>query len=377
MFDPGERVPSLDQDQNALVPINGHPYTPKLMKYPPRPLCPLLALSIIASPLACADPGRSGQTAMVIGLMSDDMNIVLERLHITTAVAGKPATDETLDHLEHGDGFGPPPWWPKEIRLEPGEGGDDAEVSVQIEGYLNQNQFPESQFPGVDLWPGLSPDDPDFSTKRLLIRRLARKRFIPGQDSLLRITLENKCSRVIFGPYLEGPVCDPPMTCIGGACRPDDADKLEPYVPNWATGAPDDCKPAGATSPVLELGTGETSFLPIADGQTLSLVTGPQGGHHLWISLRMKGIQQVGSITTITSVQPGTNLAGPATKFAMAFSPETDGFCKLDGLRYQLDVTGDIASFLGKPLDIMAAVTPPSGPSASAVAHVVVDATVQ
>jgi len=335
----------------------------------------LLTLGIALSPLSCADASASGQTAMVVGLMSDDMDIMLERLHISTKVAGKPATFEVLDSLEHGPNFGPPPWWPKEIRLIPGAAANDAEVSVEVFGYLNSNLSPEIEFPGVDLWPGLAPNDPDFATNRLLIRRLARKHFIPGETSLLRITLENKCSRVIFGPFLEGPVCDPPSTCVGGACRPDDSDSLEPYVPNWATGAPDICNPADAGPPVLELGTGETAFTPITDGQTLKLVTGPQGGHHLWISLRIKNLQQVGSTTTITAVEPTTNLAAPTTKFAMAFSPDTAGFCKLNGLRYQLDAAGSLAPFLGKPLDLTVLVSPPTGPSASAQAHIVVDAT--
>jgi hypothetical protein len=326
------------------------------------------------TPSETPETPEAGETAMVIGLLSDDMDIILERLHITTSIDGMQVTDETLDNLEHGETFGPPPWYPKEIRLTPGAARKDAEVAVQIEGYLNSNLAPETEFPGVDLWPGVAPDDPDFARKRLLFRRLARKRFIPGETSLLRITLENKCSRIIFGPYLEGPICNAPETCIGGACLPDDSDALVPYARDWATSAPDTCKPANGGPPQVLVGSGQAAFAPLTDGQTLTLEEGPQGGHHLWISLRVKGLKQAGSITTITAVQPGTNLAAPKAKFAMAFSEETGGFCKLYGLRYQLDAGGDLAPFLGKPLDLQVEVAEPGGLSASAAAHIIIDA---
>ena len=57
--------------------------------------------------------------------------------------------------------------------------------------------------------------------------------------------------------------------------------------------------------------------------------------------------------TTITGVQPGANLAAPATAFVFTFDPDEGGYCKLYGLRYQLDNGGiDWHQFLGKPLDL-------------------------
>lgn len=39
----------------------------------------------------------------------------------------------------------------------------------------------------------------------------------------------------------------------------------------------------------VELGVGETAFEPIVGEPTLSLIAGPQGGHHVWISVRVDG----------------------------------------------------------------------------------------
>jgi hypothetical protein len=47
--------------------------------------------------------------------------------------------------------------------------------------------------------------------------------------------------------------------------------------------------PAGGP-PSLELGTGATSFQSVTDGQALSIVHGPQGGIHLFVAGRCRGL---------------------------------------------------------------------------------------
>ncbi|MBO6934191.1 MAG: hypothetical protein JJ863_04430 [Deltaproteobacteria bacterium] len=42
----------------------------------------------------------------------------------------------------------------------------------------------------------------------------------------------------------------------------------------------------------VEIGTGETGFEPVADEQSVPLVFGPQGGHHVWISFRVTGFER-------------------------------------------------------------------------------------
>ncbi|MCP4804013.1 MAG: hypothetical protein GY913_19340 [Proteobacteria bacterium] len=58
-----------------------------------------------------------------------------------------------------------------------------------------------------------------------------------------------------------------------------------------ACGPRDPCERAAAYEPVVELGIGEDAFLPVQDGDTLQAEFGPQGGHHVWISLRSTGLE--------------------------------------------------------------------------------------
>lgn len=53
-------------------------------------------------------------------------------------------------------------------------------------------------------------------------------------------------------------------------------------------GSPSDSVPD--LSPEIELGTGETAFEPLADGDTIYIVYGPQGGYHFTVSMNVQGI---------------------------------------------------------------------------------------
>lgn len=50
------------------------------------------------------------------------------------------------------------------------------------------------------------------------------------------------------------------------------------------------CREAAAEAGILEIGTGESTFTPVADGDRLTVNWGPQGGQHIWGSLRATGI---------------------------------------------------------------------------------------
>lgn len=52
------------------------------------------------------------------------------------------------------------------------------------------------------------------------------------------------------------------------------------------------CAEAKAAGPALSVGTGETSFETLQDGDKLRWVFGSQGGFHVWGSLRAAGIVQ-------------------------------------------------------------------------------------
>jgi hypothetical protein len=48
--------------------------------------------------------------------------------------------------------------------------------------------------------------------------------------------------------------------------------------------SPEDCTPPAET-PEFAIGTGELCFAPLADGDVVPMMNGPQGGYHLWLAL--------------------------------------------------------------------------------------------
>lgn len=52
----------------------------------------------------------------------------------------------------------------------------------------------------------------------------------------------------------------------------------------------------------VELGTGEVAFEPLTDGTTLPLIAGPQGGHHVWLGLRVVGMSGTRANLTVEPI---------------------------------------------------------------------------
>jgi hypothetical protein len=285
-------------------------------------------------------PSSADPTRLVVGLQGDSLAGALGALHVTVTRDAAPVVDTMLD----------PAALPHEIAVS-GDGADaGGVVAVEVEGYAAVST------------PGLPP----------VLVRTARAAFVPGEDRLLRVILQAPCLLGLPGGAPGGPACTAPQTCIDGTCQDDTvtAAGLEPYESAWATEMPDICKPLHAGPAVVQVGTGQTDYLPVTTGQTVTVEQGPQGGHHVWVAVRQHNLEQNGSTTTITSVQPG-GPAGPTTSVVFGFSPDEGGFCKLSGLRYQLDVDGaDYHPFLGKPLDITVSIKDPSGATGTATAHV-------
>jgi hypothetical protein len=303
-------------------------------------------------------PCRSSQTAqLVLGVQSDAMGRALDSLHIVAKVDGVVAADETL-RPPHGAMGVVLPW---ERKLQPTAPG--ARVDVVIEGF-----------------------GPELTSPALT--RVASTRIPAGPaEQLMRVPLESRCvihpppptpppgaaaKTRLLGP-LSGPTCAPPSTCILGACQsgavaPAD---LEPYIAKWPMNAPDRCKGKNPGPPVVQVGTGQGDYLPLEPGQTLQAEEGPQGGHHLWIAVRMKNLKQSLSVTRIEGVQPDTGAIIPPSAFVFTYTPTEGGYCKVYGMRYQLDNQGiDYRPFLGKPLDVTVTVTDPMGTSAKATTRI-------
>jgi hypothetical protein len=307
---------------------------------------------LFALPLLLGGCRSRNPTQLVVGVQSDPMGGIVSALHIVIRVGSTVVDDEQVKP-PHGSRVGFPQPWEKPIS---GAGREDAKVDVQVDAIGNP------------------PDKP-------LLTRLSSTHFVPGHTALLRIPLEARC--IVYPPVprgaskvpgpLSGPTCTAPATCIMGACQSSEvpASRLEPYAQNWPTNAPDRCKPRGGGKPDLQVGTGQAYYVPVTPGQVLRAEAGPQGGHHIWIATRMKNLKQAGSTTKISGVQPGTNTPIPPTTLAFTYAPDEGGYCKLYGIRYQLDNEGiDYKQFLGKPLDITVTVTDPAGTTATATTHV-------
>lgn len=67
-----------------------------------------------------------------------------------------------------------------------------------------------------------------------------------------------------------------------------------PVAVSVAACEPERCLVEGG---VAELGTGEASFEPLADGDTLGWVAGPQGGFHVYGSVRTQGLSLATAFT--------------------------------------------------------------------------------
>jgi hypothetical protein len=139
---------------------------------------------------------------------------------------------------------------------------------------------------------------------------------------------------------------------------------------------PDACR---ASAPSIAIGTGENDFAALKDGDTVQIIEGPQCGHHIWIGVKMGGLRQYDAITTISSAQPSTSVAGPSSDFAFSYGDAGGGTCVLTGVRYQLDAVngGTWQDFLGKPLDLTVKVTDAEKKSQSSTIHLNVDSNYQ
>jgi hypothetical protein len=160
--------------------------------------------------------------------------------------------------------------------------------------------------------------------------------------------------------------------CVASVVPPQN---LPAYTSTWSAPA-DPCKPPGAGPPVVIVGEGQADYIPLMDGDTDQVEAGPQGGHHVWVAIRTKNLRQSGSITAVTGHFPDLGVdVGP---FNVIFTQEIDegGYCKIYGLRFQLDQQVNINTLLGHPLDITVAVTDPDGTVGTGTRSVVLSQTI-
>jgi hypothetical protein len=125
------------------------------------------------------------------------------------------------------------------------------------------------------------------------------------------------------------------------------------------------------TEPVtaIELGTGEWMFEPLVADQRLQLAAGTQGGHHIWLSLRARGL--VGERLRMKLELLSTAAVPMASsELDLRFEPSEaiDGSLEYVGWPAQLLVPWCAVEH---PLSVRVSLTDPAGRSASATIDVV------
>lgn len=304
-------------------------------------LAPLTFISIAAG-LGCGSTPSSGaggsgggltgdEGTVVIGLTSDlRVGVDIDRLHVVERTAGKVTRDEVLTSAgAHPLAF------PTELSFD--KLPDGTAIGVDLEAFG----------PGDDTTP--------------LLTRTATTTILAGEKLLYRVSLDSAC---VQEPGSAAPSCDAPQTCVHGACQSADVDphRFAPYSSGWADESQADiCKPANPGPPTLIIGEGQADYLPLADGEVDQVEAGPQGGHHIWVALRMKNLRQSGSITSITGYQKDLDAHIGPFDVIFDFDQDEGGYCKLYGLRFQLDQSLPIDMLLGKKLDVTVTVTDKDG----------------
>lgn len=201
----------------------------------------------------------------------------------------------------------------------------------------------------------------------LMIERQAATTVRGGANLLYQLQLESKCRFAIPGSF--GIEACPTGTCIGGTCTdpylPPEA--LEPYDPNWPNSIGDICKPVGAGPAVVEVGLGQSDFVTAKDDELAQVEAGPQGGYHIWISVRTKNLRRSGSQTEISGAIPELGQTIDPLKVIFTLVPDEGGHCKLYGLRFQLALGPKevVQPMLGKKLKVTGKVTDKDGASAT------------
>jgi len=289
-----------------------------------RLLSLILTSLLITLPLGCSSPDKPVTGDVVIGVSSMlRVGVDILRLHVTKKVNGAVQSEEDLV----SDGANPFTL-PLELPFLDLPEGDDVEIEIEA-----------------------------FGTPALpLLTRRASTTVLANRKLLLRVDLSSACIGA------QAPQCTPEQTCTGGVCTSVYAHPalLENYWADWSKGAADICKPNDGPPTVL-VGKGMSDYLPVTDYDVAQLEAGPQGGHHIWVALRMKNLRQSGTITALSGHIQELDLDVNPFTVIFTFDPDEGGYCKLYGLRFQLDGKVPVDQVLGKTLKVTATVKDKDG----------------
>lgn len=289
-----------------------------------------IALLILCS----AGCGSEDADARVVVGLTTDMAVGFDIHHVetTTKVDG---VITHADSLSYGKGD---LLLPAEILVQPTH--DGAEVELSIAAFRNGEASP-------------------------IVTRRAATRAASGRGLLLPVSLDEACSAA---------PCAASATCVEGACvDPFIAPcVLADYDPMWIASAPDACKTPSSGDPAVVIGQGKSAFAPLEDSELVSIEAGAQGGHHVWLALRVTGLRQMGSRMTVGGYFP--DLASEVFPFISQVTLRKAGedHCEIYGVRFQVDRDLSVETIRGRALDIAIVLEDPNGDVAAATKRVVI-----
>ena len=145
--------------------------------------------------------------------------------------------------------------------------------------------------------------------------------------------------------------------------------------------SPDACKASQTQTPEVVVGKGQTFYADLTDNEVLTWEKGPQGGHHVWIALRLIGLRQAGTITSVDlddldQPDPTKSLINHS-RVVYDFNRDEGGHCTLPGLRMQLDNAGGppLASLNNHHIRVTATLQDPDGAKTTSAKTIVVTGT--
>lgn len=288
----------------------------------------VLAASTLLSVLfaACSDPKPSGDKGtVVLGIASKlEPGVAIDAMHVVMKAGDQVVVDETRTSAKNDLTF------PEELRAEDLDDGET--VSVTIEA---------------------------TSGGQPMLTRIASTEAVAGKELLLKVNLTASCLGA------GAPSCSAPKTCDSGQCKDSHVAgaTLPEYTPDWADSSTtvDVCKPENPGDPTVVVGEGQADYLPMSDGDVAQVEAGPQGGHHIWVALRLKNLTQSGSITSLTGHFADLGYDVGPFNVIFTFDPDEGGYCKIYGLRFQLDTEHDIQEMLGHTLEVTASIKDKDG----------------
>lgn len=287
-----------------------------------------------AAPLLLGLSGCAAEderAAVVVGLTTDlAVGFDIHRVEIRTAADG--AVEKERWSYTDGDLK-----LPAELRLEAGD-GEVVEVTVEAFGKAQPKPF---------------------------VTRSASTTAVFGRALLLPVSLEQACS---------GVACAAGSTCVEGACVDPFSDPaaLAEHDPSWIEAAPDACKTASSGPPAIQLGQGLSGFAGLAEGEEVPIEPGAQGGHHVWLALRVTGLRQMGSHLTVRGALPDLDVEILPVTTVVTLRKAEEGQCELYGVRFRVDAGLPVETIRGQALDVDVRLRDPNGDSATATRRIAI-----